>query len=501
MPRVLIKAEPEMRTESGHVSRFTGRHIHFIGVGGCGMSGLARMLLDAGAIVTGSDTKLNAQTEELMKRGATITRDQTGGLLSGGTDLVVRTAAIAACNLEYRRACEMGLRQVKYAQLLGEVMSERLGVAVSGTHGKSTTTAMISFALLECGADPSFVIGGTVPQLGGSSRSGAGQAFVVEACEFDRSFHNYRPRVAAITNIEADHLDCYRGGLKEIIQSFREFAELVPSDGLIIANGDDSNVREALRGLGTPVQYIRLEDRREGGGGPRSESGAGWVSRITGAERGGYRAEVYHDGELVAGLRLSVAGRHNVFNATAALAACEACSVEASEAARALSGFVGVDRRMSELGRYNGAVVVDDYGHHPTEIRTTLRAAREKFSPKRLVCVFQPHQHSRTRFLLEDFGSSFADADVTIVPDIYAARDTEADRRSVSTADLVERINRNGQRALHLPRFSQIVEYLRQELRAGDLIITMGAGNISEIGRELVKSPAALVRDAGATCG
>ena len=190
----------------------------------------------------------------------------------------------------------------------------------------------------------------------------------------------------------------------------------------------------------------------------------------------------------MAKLRLAVPGRHNAFNATAAVAACAACGVDAGRAADALARFTGVDRRMSEVGRFNGAIVVDDYGHHPTEIWTTLRAAREKFAPNRLICVFQPHQHSRTRFLLEEFGGSFVDADLTILPDIYAARDTDADKRSVSTADLVDRIRSNGQRAIHLPQFAAILEYLRSEARAGDLIITMGAGNICEIGRELVSA-------------
>jgi len=478
MPRVLIPMEHEMRMESRPVSRFTGQHIHFIGIGGCGMSGLARMLLDAGAIVTGSDWKLNSATAELVRRGATISREQSGALLSKGMDLVVRTAAIPESNAEYQRAKELGLRQTKYAQLLGQVMAERLGVAVSGTHGKSTTTAMISFALLECGADPSFVIGGTVPQLGGSSRSGGGEAFVVEACEFDRSFHNYPPKVAVITNIEADHLDCYPGGIDEIVESFRVFSRRVPAEGLIIANGQDERVRRVVEGMAARVEWVGIDGEEE----------LDWCTKLSGAEEGGYRGEVFHKGKIVAKLRLAVPGRHNAFNATAAVAACAACGVDAGRAADALARFTGVDRRMSEVGRFNGAIVVDDYGHHPTEIWTTLRAAREKFAPNRLICVFQPHQHSRTRFLLEEFGGSFVDADLTILPDIYAARDTDADKRSVSTADLVDRIRSNGQRAIHLPQFAAILEYLRSEARAGDLIITMGAGNICEIGRELVSA-------------
>lgn len=484
MPRTAVLLEEGMRMESQSItgevrqaSRFTGWRVHFIGIGGCGMSGLARMLQDAGAVISGSDPKPNAQTRDLERHGAAISLHQDGNLLSQDIDLVVRTAAVPDANPEFQVAQHLGLRHIKYAQLLGQVMQERLGIAVSGTHGKSTTTAMIAYALLQCGADPSFVIGGTVGQLGGSSRSGAGDAFVVEACEFDRSFHNYFPKVALITNIEEDHLDCYPGGLPEILDSFRTFARRVPPAGLIIANGQDPNVRQALAGVAAGVQWVGLGH----------EPGLTWAALGTGLEGGCHRGQILHNGQLVATLKLSIPGIHNLFNATAAIAACHACGVSPQAAADALSRFVGVDRRMADLGNFNGAKVIDDYGHHPTEIRTTLRALRERYNPQRLICVFQPHQHSRTRYLLEDFGKSFIDADLTILPDIYAARDTEADKRSVHTADLVQRITAHGQTAVHIPQLSGIVEHLRQEARPGDLIVTMGAGNICDVGRELVE--------------
>jgi UDP-N-acetylmuramate--alanine ligase len=335
---------------------------------------------------------------------------------------------------------------------------------------------MISYALLECGADPSFVIGGTVGQLGGSSRSGAGQAFVVEACEFDRSFHSLWPQVAVITNIEEDHLDCYPGGLAEIEQSFRIFAQRVPIDGRIIANGQDDSVKRALAGLNVPVAWVGFDDF----------ASLEWAVSAIGMTNGCYRGEVRRHGKEIARLNLAVPGRHNLFNATAALAACDACGVEIERAAEAIGRFLGADRRMTEMGQTNGALVVDDYGHHPTEIRTTLRALREKYHPRRLICVFQPHQHSRTRFLLDDFAASFCDADLTVVPEIYSVRDSDADRMSVSTRDLVERIEKHGQRALFVPELSQIVADLRREVGLGDLIVTMGAGNVCDVGRELV---------------
>lgn len=454
-------------------SQFAGKRVHFIGIGGSGMSGLARMLLDSRAIVSGSEPKPNPQTMDLARRGVKVSRDQLGELLSRDIDLVVRTAAVRDNNPEFQAARAYGLKTLKYAELLGQVMQERLGVAIAGTHGKSTTTAMTAFALLKCGADPSFVVGGTVPQLGGGSRSGTGRAFVAEACEYDRSFHNLRPRVAVITNIEEDHLDCYKD-IHEIVESFRAFARLVPVDGLILANGTDPRALKAIAGLITPVQTVSVDGATT------------WSTHVTGTEAGCYRGEVRLNGKPAATLRLSVAGEHNLFDATMAVAACAACGVDPAKAADALSEFTGVDRRMAEVGRYRNAIVVDDYGHHPTEIRTTLKALREKYSPRRLICVFQPHQASRTRLLLDDFGRSFVHADLTLVPEIYYVRDSDQERARVRATDLVDRINRNGQRAIHLPKFEDILHQLKGEAREGDVVVTMGAGSVWEIGRDLV---------------
>lgn len=455
-------------------SRFAGKRVHFIGIGGSGMNGLARILLDCGAVVTGSDPNPNATTLELMKRGVKVSRSQLGELLSAEVDLVVRTAAIPEANPEFLAAKHYGIKSIKYAELLGLVMQERFGVAVAGTHGKSTTTAMIAYALTAGGVDPSFVVGGTAPQLGGlGSRSGTGRAFVAEACEYDRSFHNLRPTVALLLNVEEDHLDCYKD-IGEIVQSFRRFAQLVPPDGLLIANGQDARVGQALGDLPTPVEWVAVD--RE----------ATWSTRVTGIENGCYRGQILYKGKAAATLKLSLAGAHNLFNGTMAVAACHACGLDPQRAADAVGAFTGVDRRMTEMGTVNGATVVDDYGHHPTEIRATLRAIRDRYQPRRLFCVFQPHQHSRTRFLLEDFATSFGSADETIVPDIYFVRDSQEEKARVSAQHLVDRVAANGQKATHLADFAAIVKYLRATVGPGDLVVTMGAGNVWEIGRDLV---------------
>ncbi|HTL29330.1 MAG TPA: UDP-N-acetylmuramate--L-alanine ligase, partial [Tepidisphaeraceae bacterium] len=357
--------------ESLPVSRFSGKRIHFIGVGGSGMSGLARMLLDAGAMVTGSEVTPNQQTFDLIKRGAKISRDQIGELLSKDVDLVVRTAAVPDTNREFIAAKSFGVKTIKYAEMLGQVMAERFGIAVAGTHGKSTTTAMIAWALFKCEADPSFVVGGTVPQLGGGSRSGKSDIFVAEACEYDRSFHNLRPRVAIITNIEEDHLDCY-SGLDEIIASFRHFVSIVPANGKIITLGNDRNVAWAVSGCKTPIELVGVGD------------GFTWSITPTGIENGCHRGEIKYNGDDVCTIKLGVPGLHNLMNATMAVAACHAYGIDPQKAADAIAEFRGVDRRMMEVGAFNGARVIDDYGHHPTEIRATLSALRERYQPRRL---------------------------------------------------------------------------------------------------------------------
>jgi UDP-N-acetylmuramate--alanine ligase len=475
-----VMVELNQPVQQRRASQFAGQRVHFVGIGGSGMNGLARILLDCGASVTGSDKSPNRQTIELIGRGIKISRTQHGELLDKGVHLVVRTAAVPDTHVEIRAAAALGIRTIKYAELLGEVMRERLGVAVAGTHGKSTTTAMTALALLKSGCEPSFVVGGTVPQLGGTgSRSGSGDAFVAEACEYDRSFHNLAPQVAVITNIEEDHLDCYKD-IHQIIESFRHFCALVPSDGTVIVNGGDANVSQAIMNLNVPVQTVSLGEATT------------WSTFPRGLIDGCYQGQVCFNGKPVAVLRLKVPGLHNLMNATMALAAARACGADLVSAAAAISGFTGVDRRMTPMGYVNAdannATIVDDYGHHPTEVRTTLKALREKYAPRRLICIFQPHQHSRTRHLLDDFAHSFDSADEVVMPDIYFVRDSEEERHAVCTDDLVKKIVARGHAARHISSFSDIVKYVRQVSSKGDLVVTMGAGNVNDIGIELAEA-------------
>lgn len=457
-------------------SRFAGRRVHFVGIGGVGMSGLANILLDAGAEVSGSDPCLSEITEHLEDRGAIVSDEQDGALLTADVELVVLTAAVHEGNAELALARELGVKTIYYAELLGQIMAERVGIAVAGTHGKSTTTAMLAYALRRCGLDPSFVVGGTVPQLGGGSHSGAGSVFVAEACEFNRSFLNLAPKVAVVTNIEADHLDTYTGGLEEIIETFSRFCSKLPADGRLIANGDD------------PHSSRLIEEHSEKVWRVGRMLGCEWTIVPAGMKDGCPVAHLLHENRQAATIRLSIPGQHNLYNAAQAVVAAVAVGADAKQAADAVSDFRGVDRRQMLLGYRPGldVPVVDDYAHHPTEIRLTLSCIRERWEPQRLICVFQPHQASRTRHLLDDFATSFAGADLVFLPDIYSVRDTADDQRFVSSGVLAERIRAAGQHAEHVPSFENVVDRLSGELRAGDLVVTMGAGDVWQVGKRLV---------------
>lgn len=444
---------------------FAGKRVHMIGIGGCGMRGASAMLLRCGAIVSGSDRAPFVGLAALSEQGARISIGQRATNLPEGVDLIVVSAAIPEENDELAAARTLGYPVIKYAELLGEIMQLRTGVAVAGTHGKSTTAALCAHLFRVGGLDPSYVIGATAPQLGGGSGVGLGEHFIVEACEFDRSFLNLQPAFAAILNIEADHLDCY-ADLDEIVAAFRAFAANVPLDGLIVANHSDLNVSAAMTDATARIETFGFE------------ADATWQARNLSIDRGHYTFEVTYEGLPLFTSSLAIAGRHNVANALAATALAFNAGAHRDAIAEGLATFQGVDRRMSVRGVRNGITIVDDYAHHPTEIRVTLEAVRERFEPDRLWVVFQPHQHSRTRILMNDFAESFGDADRILVPDIYGSRDTEQEIKRTGARDLVTRIERLGGPVRYVPRLSDIAELLERETASGDVIVTMGAGNI-----------------------
>jgi UDP-N-acetylmuramate--alanine ligase len=359
--------------------------------------------------------------------------------------------------------------------MLGRAMHLRTGIAVSGTHGKSTTTAMLAYILRQAKADPTFVVGAEVQQLGGSSGVGDGQHFIVEACEYDRSFLSFQPRYAAVLNVEEDHLDCF-SGIDDIIDAFGEFVSQVDPEGVVIANGEDRAVARAIQRAASPVETFGV--------------GENVVWRAVNLEHtwGHYAFDVLHEGEfhLHAAIE-NLAGRHQVLNAIAAVALAHHAGVPSEAVARGLARFTGAERRMTLRGEVGGIILLDDYGHHPTEVQVTLRAVRERFPDRRLWVIFQPHQHSRTRFLMNDFARSFGLADHLLVPDIYFVRDSEQERDAVCSTSLVDRVWANGGDALYLPSHDRIVEYVVENAEPGDVVITMGAGDVWKIADELVR--------------
>ena len=468
-------AYPSSRPEGGP---YAGRKIHFVGVGGCGMCGLAEFVLNEGSQVSGSDMQPSAATKRLARLGAAIQIGQRPENVPDGADLVVYSAAIKPENPERAEAERRGIPAMKYAQFLGRLMELRLGIAVSGTHGKSTTTAMVGYVLTQAGLDPSFVIGADVPQLGGGSHVGAGPHLVVEACEYDRSFLNFAPHAAVVLNMDEDHLDYFRD-LADIRRAFAEFGARVAPEGLLVVNGADLGMHEVIASARCRVETFGLGGQWD------------WHAENLESRAGRFAFDVYRRGAFYVSVRLELAGRHHVLNALAAMALCTWAGAPAEAVSAALGRFQGASRRMEILGQAAGVTVVDDYAHHPTEIQATLKAASERFSPERLWVVFQPHQHSRTRFLLKDFARALTVADKIIVPDIYFVRDSEQERQAVRSQDLVDAVQHLGADAVYLKDFDSIRRYLVESLGPGDVLMTMGAGDVWHLAEPLLADLAA----------
>lgn len=456
---------------NGANSSPAGKHYHLIGIGGCGMSGASRLLRELGAVVSGSDSTATPVTLRLIEERFDVCIGHSAAALPANVDVVVHSAAIPETNEELLEARRRGCEVISYAALLGRLMTERVGVAVAGTHGKSTTSAMVSYTLRQAGLDPSFVIGAKVPQLGGIGAAvGRGPHFVVEACEYHRSFLSLQPAVATLLNIEEDHLDCY-ADLDEIIEAFAEFAAGVRPGGAVVASIDDRNVRTALRAaLPSSIRWFGMQS-----------TDAHWRADAMELRNGCYAFDLMHRGASIGRVQLSAPGRHNVANALAAAAVAHECGCNNDAIIASLSSYAGAGRRLTLRAERNGVSVIDDYAHHPTEVRASLAAVRERYQPARLIGVFQPHQYSRTLAMLDEFARSFDAADMVVIPDIYSVRDNEEDLRRVHATDLVSRLASNGRTAAYLPEFDRIAAFLVEEARAGDVIVTMGAGDVWKV--------------------
>jgi UDP-N-acetylmuramate--alanine ligase len=449
---------------------------HLVGIGGIGLSGLARLLAARGYTVTGSDLRPNAQTIDLEALGVKIYTGHEASHLPSNCSLVVRSAAVGDDNPEIVAARAANVPVLLHAEMLGKLMSERSGIAVAGCHGKTTTTALISYILSRAGFEPSFLCGGVIPQLGTNAAGGKGRHFVAEACEFNRSFLQLKPQCAVITNIEEDHLDYYKD-IDEIAAAFRDFAGLVGEKGTVIGGVDSPPVAELIAGL------------KGKGEGYSIEKDADWCAKKIGVEGGLWRFDVLKYGKAFGSFGLAVPGLHNVSNALAAIAACTWAGVGRELIELALTEFTGAERRFQVLGERNGAIVIDDYGHHPTEIQATLRAVKERFPDKKIWCVFQPHQYSRTRAFLKEFARSFGDAHLVLLPEIYEARDGDAEKHKISSADLAKKLDENGKAALFMPSFDHVVAFLEDKVDPSVVVVTMGAGNVDEVAKRFLKVP------------
>ncbi|UCG17003.1 MAG: UDP-N-acetylmuramate--L-alanine ligase [Phycisphaerales bacterium] len=453
---------------------FHGRRVHFIGIGGCGMQGAAAILCRLGTTVSGSDVNPPEDADALTAGGVAIHVGHDAANVTRDVASVVYSAAIPKDNPELVRARQLSIPYISYARLLGMLMSTRSGVALAGTHGKSTTTGMTAYIFREAGLDPSFIVGADSPQLGGRSGAGEGEHFVVEACEYNRSFLHFRPSSAAVLNLEVDHLDYY-DGLDDLVEAFNSFCSNVPPDGLIVIPNGDEAARRAAAGVEAEVETFGFSP------------GATWRACHLNAEQGCYEFDVLRDERPVLHAKLGLAGAHNVSNALAAIALAFRAGAAPDDIARAVASYEGVRRRMTLRGGGRGVIVVDDYAHHPTEIRATIRAVRDRYNPKRTWVVFQPHQYSRTRRLMNTFAESFGDADMVLVPEIFAARDSAEDREAIGAADLVARIHSCGRQAKHIPGLCDVTDHLERNVGPGDLVLTMGAGDVWKVADGLVE--------------
>ena len=447
------------------------RRIHFVGIGGIGMSGIAEVLINLGFTVTGSDKQLSPITSHLENLGAVVYRNHSGEQVLGA-DVVVISSAVDSDNVEVKAAQNLKIPVIRRAEMLGELMRMKRGIAVAGTHGKTTTTSMTGLVLQEGGFDPTLIVGGKLRSLNTNARLGEGDYLVAEADEFDRSFLELTPNIAVITNIETEHLDCYKN-LADIQTAFVTFANKVPFFGVVVICLDEEGLQAVMPRLHRRILTYGLT--------PQAEIRARDV--VFHETKTDFKV-VWRD-QILGTVTLQLPGIHNVKNSLAAMAVGLELDIPFHSIKTALEEFTGVHRRFEIKADRKGILVVDDYAHHPTEIKASLRAAREGWN-RRVVAVFQPHLYSRTRDFHQDFGQSFFDADILIVTDVYPARE---DPIPGVTGELIANAARSlGHRqVVYIPEKEEIAEYLKEIVRKGDLVITMGAGDIWKVGEQLVE--------------
>ena len=455
-----------------HINFREPMHLHFIGIGGISMSGLAEILLKEGFQVSGSDARESALTAQLESMGATVYFGQRASNIKDGAGAMVYTAAIHPANPELKEAADRGLPTLTRAELLGQIMENyRQSVAVAGTHGKTTTTSMATHILLEACSDPTVSVGGILKAIHGNIRVGGSDVFLTEACEYTNSFLHFYPKYGVILNIEEDHMDFFKD-LADIRESFHQFAKNVKKDGVLILNGEIANWEEIAEGLECKVVTYRLDGTADY-----------YAANLTFGDLGHPTFVLMHGKQAIGQISMNVPGRHNASNAVAACAVALEMGIPFEAVQRALAGFGGTARRFEQKGTLGGIRIVDDYAHHPTEIAATLAAA-QNCGADRIVCVFQPHTYTRTKAFLDEFAQALSAAGLVVLADIYAARET--DDLGISSKDLQKKLQNLGCECHYFPSFDEIEDFLIKNCINGDLLITMGAGDIVQVGEHLL---------------
>ena len=449
------------------------QHVHFIGIGGISMSGLAEILLKENFTISGSDNKPSALTEHLVRLGATVNYPQKASNVTAGIDVVVYTAAIHEDNPELMEVRRQNIPTLTRAELLGQLMKNyETPIAISGTHGKTTTTSMLSHILLEAEKDPTISVGGILKAIGGNIRVGNSDVFVTEACEYTNSFLDFYPRIAVMLNVEEDHMDFFKD-IDDIRSSFHRFAALLPEDGTLVINKNIEKIESITDGLiCNIITYSEVQEADYS------------AANITFDELGNASFDLIKHGENIGRIQLSVAGNHNVSNALSTIAVADLLEIDLDTIQKGLLSFTGTDRRFQYKGERNGFTIIDDYAHHPTEIKATLTSARN-YPHKDIWCIFQPHTYTRTKAFFHEFAESLSLADHVILADIYAARET--DTLGMSSKALAEEIKELGCDAYYLSSFEKIEKFVLEKCFHGDLLITMGAGDVVNIGDSLLK--------------
>lgn len=460
------------------------KKIYFIGIGGIGMSAIARFMKAREKEVVGSDIKPSKVTQDLEKLGIKVNYGQVAENITDDIDLVIYTGSIPKTNPELATVFEKRMKAITYAESLGLVMSGKDGIAICGTHGKSTTTAMIGGVLEDGGIDPSVLVGSIVPRYNGNLRVGVGKNFVAEACEYQHNFMSLYPQIIILNNIELDHTDCYPN-IEAMKESFLNFVRHLPDDGILFGNGDDENVREVALKIKTEKPQLKIFYFGKG-----NKNDFYFDNFTTGS--GKVEFEAFNKEQSLGKFSLNIPGEINVRNAMAAIAVGTYLDISPDNIRKSLENFQGIWRRFEIKGEYKNALVVSDYAHHPTAVEKTIAAAKEFYPERRLVAIFQPHQHNRTRGLYEDFLKAFDLADEVILCEIYdvAGREEKEDQ-NVSSLNLVEDIQkRNPKLAGHIfyaKNLEETRKLIDENVKAGDVLLIMGAGDIFEIADELVK--------------